>query len=206
MTPDGVKALIAEARHLIGTTRGPGNFLEWSRRDHEVMSRLADALEVVYDAGRRELAERFASQDKTRKAAIEELMAWEDEHEALSAHPAEETDQIKAIARLIELAKDRIETIDGEWGCCHSFDEAVAGDCSKMRDDAAEVVALVAALSAHPAEETEWEFEVVDGGGYWQSDVPDNDPSWFDPADWPDGHRLMRRRKAAIEELMAWEE
>lgn len=31
----------------------------------------------------------------------------------------------EAIAALVELAKDRIQTIDGEWGCCHSYEEAL---------------------------------------------------------------------------------
>ena len=31
----------------------------------------------------------------------------------------------EAIARLLELAKSRIETMDGEWGCSHTYQEAL---------------------------------------------------------------------------------
>lgn len=31
----------------------------------------------------------------------------------------------EAISELLELAMDRISTIDGEWGCCHTFEEAL---------------------------------------------------------------------------------
>jgi hypothetical protein len=34
----------------------------------------------------------------------------------------------EAIARLIEIAKASIETVDGEWGCGHSFGEALANE------------------------------------------------------------------------------
>lgn len=72
-TPDEMKALVAEARSL--TPAGRTSFTSHER----MMHRLADALEAVYDAGRRELADRFANQDATRRAAIEELTAWEEQ-------------------------------------------------------------------------------------------------------------------------------
>lgn len=32
----------------------------------------------------------------------------------------------EAVAALIGLAKSRIATLDGEWGCCHDYEEALA--------------------------------------------------------------------------------
>lgn len=51
-----------------------------------------------------------------------------------------------AIARLLELAKDRIGTIDGEWGCCHGYGEALEEPSCMMHEEAAEVRLLEAAL------------------------------------------------------------
>lgn len=90
LTLDEMKARVARLRRTADSYAAMRG--EWNAEWAADLRAAADALEAAYDAGRRELAERFANQDATRRAAIEELVAGEDEHEAPSAHPAEETE------------------------------------------------------------------------------------------------------------------
>jgi hypothetical protein len=66
----------------------------------------------------------------------------------------------EAVEALIELAKSRIITIDGEWGCCHDYEEALANvhddelgdgpqpiDCD-MHDEAVELSHIIEAVRA----------------------------------------------------------
>jgi hypothetical protein len=70
-----------------------------------------------------------------------------------------------AINRLLELAKSRITTIDGEWGCCHTYQEALTltrerGEWDEdetdltftcwMHDEALELAELTRGLVAAP--------------------------------------------------------
>lgn len=64
------------------------------------------------------------------------------------------TDKDAAIERLLEIAKGHIETVDGEWGCCHDFNEALENSYQgetincPMHDDAVEIAELEAVLRA----------------------------------------------------------
>lgn len=72
--------------------------------------------------------------------------------------------ETEAIVALVGLAKDRISVIDGEWGCVHDYDVALANEREReewddadddlkinclMHDDA---VALSKIIEALPAE------------------------------------------------------
>lgn len=48
----------------------------------------------------------------------------------------------EAVKRLLEIAKADIDMLDGEWGCCHSYDEAVAASYCTYHSEAVEVEAL----------------------------------------------------------------
>jgi hypothetical protein len=48
-------------------------------------------------------------------------------------------EQQTAINRLLELAKSRITTIDGEWGCCHTYQEALTLTRERLYGDDDEI-------------------------------------------------------------------
>ena len=41
----------------------------------------------------------------------------------------------EAIARLLELAKDHIAIVDGEWGCRHTYQEALTNRREGLEDE-----------------------------------------------------------------------
>lgn len=51
-----------------------------------------------------------------------------------------------AIARLLKIAKESVEMYEGEWGCGHRFDAALALPSCDAHIDAAEIAKLEAAL------------------------------------------------------------
>jgi len=61
-----------------------------------------------------------------------------------------------AIALLIELAKDYVECVDGEWGCCHSYTEVTERLGCAGKGIATEVEFLIRALAV----EQEWKPDV----------------------------------------------
>jgi hypothetical protein len=69
-------------------------------------------------------------------------------------------------------------------------DEELADECREHYD----VIPLVASAPATPPSE-DWEYIVRDRQGAWVMDVPGDDPSWFDPDDWPEGYFMARRRR-----------
>jgi len=73
----------------------------------------------------------------------------------------------EAIHALIEIAKESVATVDGEWGCGHNYNEALTlvteaepelgvrsqriTDCY-MHDEAVRIAALIAALTPKETE------------------------------------------------------
>lgn len=53
----------------------------------------------------------------------------------------------EAIERLIEIAKGSIGIVDGEWGCCHGYDDALKKKSScMMHKEALEIAELIEAV------------------------------------------------------------
>lgn len=60
----------------------------------------------------------------------------------------------EAIERLLELAQSRISILDGEWGCSHSFAEALRVRSCHVHEASLEVADLAAALGIDLRAET----------------------------------------------------
>lgn len=59
--------------------------------------------------------------------------------------------RVEAIEALVDLAKDRIGTIDGEWGCCHEYDVALSYAGCRMHKEAVELQQIIDVLTGSPA-------------------------------------------------------
>lgn len=59
--------------------------------------------------------------------------------------------------RIIELHFEHQETIDGEWGCCHSAPQIRAGECDGSDDDL--LLALAAPYASHSDFDPSWSLD-----------------------------------------------
>ena len=74
--------------------------------------------------------------------------------------PARVLAECEAKRRIVGLSFDYAQTIDGEWGCCHTAEQIRAGECTVMNPNEDEMLQSLAAVYAdHPDFDEAWRAE-----------------------------------------------